>query len=160
MYINIYVHTSVICTMHSWTLSHMYLMMCSFWKPKYQKVSACKPRGGTLKMKSPCRLVTGISLHFGFIQPETPSAPYYEPTPLQHLTWNVYCTRSTLFFTHTLSTTPTTLFFRFCLSYTPSTLALESCKNTPLGVEKVTSLVPLFWESNPWVKMQTFATQN
>ena len=33
MYINIYVHTSVICTMHSWTLR--YLMMCSFWKPKY-----------------------------------------------------------------------------------------------------------------------------
>ena len=54
------------------------------------------------------------------------------------------------FFTHTLSTTPSTLFFRFCLSYTPSTLALESCKNTPLGVEKVTSLVHLFWESNPW----------
>ena len=40
MYINIYVHTSVICTMHSWTLR--YLMMCSFLKPKYQKVSACK----------------------------------------------------------------------------------------------------------------------
>ena len=45
---------------------------------------------------------------------------------------------------------PSALFSQLLDGTTPSTLALEYCQNTPLSVGKVTSLVPLFWESNPW----------
>ena len=34
---------------------------------------------------------------------------------------------------------------------TPSKLKLKMSQNHPLGVDKVTTLVPFIFESNPWV---------